>query len=214
MFSSQSLTSGTSDHYLVFSEPSSDPTLELTAMEGVPVNFDMARVIDKLRASLPSPKPQSVTELPTLCLHTLVYASLLQILQGDLLCHREVCDGLVSELIALIRELWDHDYKILEPIMGVRIPTLLPISWSLLILMRQLCWQWLVEHLLDRVRRQNEHDFGQLGELIKFTLLAMNKLAWELPVVCTFFPCLFHSLYILLNSCSSCQYCQRRCSVQ
>lgn len=95
-------------------------------MEGV--NFDMARVIDKVRASLPSPKPQSVMELPTLCLHTLVYASLLQILQGDLLCHREVCDGLVGELIALIRELWDHDYKILEPIMGVSIPTLLPAS--------------------------------------------------------------------------------------
>lgn len=80
--------------------------------------------------------------------------------------------------------------------------------------MQQLCWQWLVEHLLDRARQQNEHNIGQLGELIKFTLLAMNKLAWELPVVCTFFPCLFHSPYMLLNSCSSCQYRQRRCSVQ
>jgi hypothetical protein len=83
--------------------------------------------VGTLRKYLPSSHPRGLVDCSTISLHTQVYAALLIIIGGEQSPPEDLCEDLVGELIALIKELWDQDYKYLEPILGVSVSNLDPL---------------------------------------------------------------------------------------
>ncbi|KAF8480693.1 hypothetical protein JB92DRAFT_1743630 [Gautieria morchelliformis] len=139
------------------------PSLQDMESSTKEVHADMSCLVGTLKEYLPSSHPRGLVDCSTICFHTQIYASLLVIMGGEQSPPEDLCEDLVGELIALLKELWDQDYKYLEPILG-------------------LCWQWLAEHLLDEIWKFDVEHARKLGESIKLVLTAMHKLSWEFPV--------------------------------
>ncbi|KAF8583424.1 hypothetical protein K439DRAFT_64050 [Ramaria rubella] len=119
---------------------------------------------------LPASHPQSDEAYPSsfdrslLSVHIQMCAAMMQTMR----CHAkkkesagESCISLVGDIVALIREIFENDYQYLDPIIG-------------------LCWQWVIEQLLEEL---HVPKYDELRATVKFILIAMHKLATEIPVV-------------------------------